>query len=62
MVFLDFSQFFWLFDTPDTPVFADNQYENEILQQIEAIPPSVIVWPDWAAINVKLFWRDHNKP
>ena len=52
-VCFDSSQFFWSFDTPETPeslsvVFADNQYENEILQQIEAIPPSAL-WSEGLA-------------
>ena len=47
-VFIESLQFFRYFDIPETPgsafvVFADNQSKNEILQQIEAIPPSVQV-------------------
>ena len=43
---IDSLQVFWPFDTPETPgsasvVFVDNQYENEILRQIKAIPPNV---------------------
>ena len=45
-VVLDSSQFFWSFDTPETPgsvsvVFADNQSENEIWNRLKQFLP---VW------------------
>ena len=48
-VVLDSSQFFWSFDTPETPgsvsvVFADNHFENEIWNRLKHFLP-VWIWP-----------------
>ena len=40
-VFLNFSQNFWSFDTPDTPGCASAVIWNHCLKQIWAIPPTV---------------------
>ena len=55
-VVFDSSQFFWSFDTPETPgsasvVFADNQSENKIWNRVKQFLPVLGL-----CITVGIFW------